>query len=236
MPRELVFRGPTDAELQKVRDLFQGGYWEGSFRTFMDASGTRSSNRQLPLEWLQAAFLTAYMILREVCDIRKQRGEAKNVRKIKVAWCEDSNEASSMDKLQRAHVRAFFSWFFEFGLGPLSLSSLFRGEPHQDGTDLLKKKAKVTPFRVVMGLQLHPVADNGSDVALGEALLALGGPATWARVGLIAGRIRSMDVAHWCLEHNNSLQTAAEIDDFVKHCPVESLGIITQIRVSPAKS
>ena len=55
-----------------------------------------------------------------------------------------------------------------------------------------------------------------------------GGVRAWLRLATLAGRIRTVQVVQWALDHENFLRNCQEIEDFTQRCPtVEMVGEVT---------
>ena len=225
MPRQLHFRAPSQEELVQLRDLHDRGYYEAAFRAFMDPTGRRSSNRTLPLETQQAGFLAGYMLLREALDEQRQVGSP--LTHLKLTWT-NSTELDNLDHIDRCFIQELFKWLFTLPLGQMQLAvSEVPRDLHQDSKDLVAKRACRLPA-IAAGMQLHPVEDKCCDSALGELLVKRGGVRAWLRLATLAGRIRTVQVVQWALDHENFLRNCQEIEDFTQRCPtVEMVGEVT---------
>eukprot|EP00913_Durusdinium_trenchii_P020830 g19569.t1 len=209
MPRQLHFRAPSQEELVQLRDLHDRGYYEAAFRAFMDPTGRRSSNRTLPLETQQAGFLAGYMLLREALDEQRQVGSP--LTHLKLTWT-NSTELDNLDHIDRCFIQELFKWLFTLPLGQMQLAvSEVPRDLHQDSKDLVAKRACRLPA-IAAGMQLHPVEDKCCDSALGELLVKRGGVRAWLRLATLAGRIRTVQVVQWALDHENFLQIQ-EVDE-----------------------
>ena len=224
MPYPLCFREPSPEEFQYAKDLYSQGYCESAVRHWLDPTGTRSGNRRLESEVLQALVLLAYMCARQSLDIAKLNCE--RVASVKLHW----KEENGLTKIEKAVAQAVFGWILKYPLGTFVLDpSAVLKHVHPDAAKLFKPKSeKRNMMQVMTAMQLRPVEDGTCEKELGKLLFSAGGICGWLRVATLAGRTRTLDIVSWCLAQENFLLSADNVKDFTQNCPTpDMLGEIT---------
>ena len=143
--------------------------YESAIRRLLDPTGSRSSNRRLPSELLQAVFLLAYMCARQSLDIAKFKHE--KIASVKIHW----KEATGLSKLKAALTQKVFGWIWKYTLGRFELDpSAAQKDVRPDAAKLFRSKsAKRNMTQMMAAMQLHPVEDSASEIDIGKDLFLL---------------------------------------------------------------